>query len=56
MHKGKYVFSQLLDFLERNDFNYLARKYRGDKYVKQFLLQAALRADVRPAFQSRKSP
>ena len=27
MHKGKYVFSQLLDFLERNDFNYLARKY-----------------------------
>lgn len=36
MHKGKYVFSQLLDFLDRNDFNYLARKYDGDKYVKQF--------------------
>ena len=36
MHKGKYVFSQLLDFLERNDFNYLARKYGGDKYVKHF--------------------
>ena len=36
MHKGKYVFSQLLDFLDRNDFNYLARKYGGDKYVKQF--------------------
>lgn len=36
MHKGKYVFSQLLDFLDRNDFNYLARKYSGDKYVKQF--------------------
>ena len=36
MNKGKYVFSQLLDFLDRNDFNYLARKYGGDKYVKQF--------------------
>ena len=36
MHKGKYVFTQLLDFLDRNDFNYLARKYGGDKYVKQF--------------------
>ena len=36
MHKGKYVFSQRLDFLDRNDFNYLARKYGGDKYVKQF--------------------
>ncbi len=30
------MFSQLLDFLDRNDFNYLARKYDGDKYVKQF--------------------
>lgn len=36
MNKGKYVFSQLLDVLDRNDFNYLARKYGGDKYVKQF--------------------
>ena len=30
------MFSQLLDFLDRNDFNYLTRKYGGDKYVKQF--------------------
>lgn len=36
MNRGKYVFSQLLDFLDRNDFNYLARKYGGDRYVKQF--------------------
>ena len=36
MHNQKYVFSQLLDFLDRNAFNYLARKYEGDKYVKQF--------------------
>ena len=36
MNRGKYVFSQLLDFLDRNDFNYITRKYGGDKYVKQF--------------------
>ena len=36
MNNRKYVFSQLLDFLDRNDFNYLVRKYGGDKYVKQF--------------------
>ena len=36
MNDRKYVFPQLLDFLDRNDFNYLARKYSGDKYVKQF--------------------
>ena len=36
MNKGKYVLSQRLYFLDRNDFNYLARKYGGDKYVKQF--------------------
>ena len=36
MHKEKNVFSQLLDFHDRNDFNYLARKYGGNKYIKQF--------------------
>ena len=36
MHKGKYVFSLLLDFLYRNDLNYLAMKYGGDKSVKLF--------------------
>jgi hypothetical protein len=36
MHNGKYVFSQLLDFLDRFDFIRLAKKYGGDKYVKQF--------------------
>lgn len=36
MSNRKYVFSQLLDLLDRNDFNYLVRKYDGDKYVKQF--------------------
>ena len=36
MNIDKYVFSQLTSFLDRNHFNYLARKYEGDKYVKHF--------------------
>ncbi|WP_374044504.1 DUF4372 domain-containing protein [uncultured Parabacteroides sp.] len=34
MNKEKYVFSQLVSFLDRNPFNYLVRKYNGDRYVK----------------------
>lgn len=36
MHKDKYIFSQLVSFLDRNHFNYLVRKYGGDKYVRFF--------------------
>ena len=36
MSNGKMVLPQLLDFLDRNHFNYLVRKYDGDKYVKNF--------------------
>ena len=36
MHKDKYVFSQLVSFMDRNKFNYIVRKYNGDKYVKHF--------------------
>ena len=36
MNQGQYVFSQLIDFLDRNHFNYLARKYDGNRYVKNF--------------------
>ena len=34
MFKDKFVFSQLTAFLDRNHFNYLVRKYEGNKYVK----------------------
>ena len=34
MFQDKFVFSQLTSFLDRNHFNYLVRKYDGDKYVK----------------------
>ena len=36
MHKDKYVFAQLVSFLDRNKFNFIVRKYDGDKYVKHF--------------------
>ncbi len=36
MHENPYVFSQLASFLDRNHFNYLVRKYGGDRYVKHF--------------------
>ena len=36
MHKDPFVFSQLVQFLDRNHFNYLVRKYDGDKYVKSY--------------------
>ena len=34
--RNPYVFSQLVGFLDRNHFNYLVRKYNGDRYVKTF--------------------
>ena len=36
MHKDKFVFAQLVSFLDRNKFNYIVRKYGGDRYVKHF--------------------
>ena len=45
MHKDKFVFSQLVA-LDRNKFNYIVRKYDGDKYVKISLLESAHRIDV----------
>ena len=36
MKEDRFVFAQLTDFLDRNHFNYLVRKYDGDKYVKHF--------------------
>lgn len=36
MFQDKFVFAQLSSFLDRNHFNYLVRKYGGDRYVKHF--------------------
>lgn len=36
MNQGKYIFSQLADFLPVDHFKWLVKKYEGNKYVKSF--------------------
>ena len=36
MNKEKYVFSQLISFLNEDKFRYIVKKYQGNKYVKHF--------------------
>ena len=41
MYKDKFIFAQLVEFMDRNRFNYLVKKYGGDKYVKSYTGAAA---------------
>lgn len=36
MHNGSYVFTQLVKFLPNETFDWIVKKYQGDKYVKFF--------------------
>jgi len=36
MNQGRYIFSQLCDFLPVDFFKWLVKKYKGNKYVKSF--------------------
>lgn len=36
MNRGKFIFSQLIDFLPKVKFDWLVKKYEGNKYVKKF--------------------
>ena len=36
MNQGRYIFTQLVDFLPRKHFEWLVKKYDGNKYVKSF--------------------
>ena len=36
MLKDKYVFAQLVKFLDNDKFRHLVDKYDGDKYVKSY--------------------
>ena len=36
MYKDKFISAQLVGFMDRNNFNYLVKKYDGDKYVKSY--------------------
>ena len=33
MNQGRYVFTQLVDFLPGKNFEWLVKKYEGNKYV-----------------------
>lgn len=34
MHKGKYIFAQIIDFIPRREFNQFVEKYQGDKKIR----------------------
>ena len=36
MFKDEYVFSQLVKFLDYEKFNYIVKKYTGNKYIKSY--------------------
>ena len=36
MNQDKYVFSQIVEFLNRSKFNRLVAKYNGDRYIKSY--------------------
>ena len=55
MHKDKFVFAQLVSFLDRNKFNYIVRKYGGDRYVKHFTCWNQLLALMFGQLSSRES-
>lgn len=37
MNSGKYVFSQLVEFMPKRTFDGIVKKYQGDRYVKTFI-------------------
>jgi len=36
MYQYKYVFAQLIDFLEYDKFHYIVKKYHGNKGIREF--------------------
>jgi len=36
MNNGKYVFTQLIDFLPKRVFDGIVDRYSGDKYIRHF--------------------
>lgn len=36
MFNGQYIFSQLCEFLPKNQFDWYVKKYDGNKYIKSF--------------------
>jgi hypothetical protein len=55
MFQDKYVFAQLVSFLNRSKFNRIVAKYEGDKYVKHFSCWNQLLALVFGQLSNRES-
>ena len=55
MNKGKYVFSQLLDFLDKDVFLRISNKYNGNRYVKSFTCWNQLAAMMFGQLSNRES-
>ena len=55
MFQDKYVFAQLISFLNRTQFNNYVRKYDGNRYVKQFACWNQLLAMMFSQLSNRES-
>lgn len=55
MKEDQYVFAQITKSLDRNHFNYLVRKFKGDYYVKHFTCWNQLLALMFGQFSNRES-
>lgn len=55
MNKDKYVFAQLIEFLDNNKFRHLVDKYDGNRYVKHFTCWNQLLAMIFGQLSNRES-
>ena len=55
MHQGKFVFTQLCEFLPKRAFDCLVEKYEGNKYVKSFTCWNHLRVLIFGQLTNRES-
>ena len=46
MNQGKYVFSQLIEFIPRYQFDKLVRLYKGDWHVKNLNKKPIMKAAI----------
>ena len=55
MNKAKYVFAQLVEFLDKDKFRHLVDKYGGNRYVKNFTCWSQLLALMFGQLSNRES-
>ena len=55
MNKNKYVFAQLVEFLDKDKFRHLVDKYNGNRYIKSFTCWNQLLALIFGQLSNRES-